>query len=218
MKMPWYKMIVDIPHPIEKALPDSFETSYPIPTWDLSIDNRKEYRRASIKSLGRRFTDKLGSDGIYIRQLLASDLGLKSWRTPAHPPGSTHVWINHTLGPAQSIIIIGITQLSRDPKVSEIIFRRGATGQVTLGHLEIDELYSFIPLLKPQEKFRAREIRFERFGSLDRVRMTAYFSEPYYYDINECVHIMVRSPEDNKAGDKLMLKGYIAEPEGLTIV
>lgn len=221
MKFPWSKKEqAKREEPIYRPPPQSYvhSCSYLIPTWELKQDTKRDYRSATIKRLESRCLGKTGIKELNIRQLLAKDLGLRSWRTPPQSAGERTVWINHELEARRSIAIIGIIQLSKNPKVSDIIIRMGVSGCMTLGIHEVDELYSILPIIKKLETYREDDELFSRFGKLEDIRMAAYFSEPYIFDEYHVVHITVESPEDNKTGDRLMLSGFVVEPVGMTII
>lgn len=198
------------------VIPVLHNYSYPIPLWELSQRTRRAFRQSAIVTLENRCSLITGAKNITVRQLLSKDLGLKSWRTPPQLSGERSVWINHELERHQFIVITGVIQLSANPKVSEIIFREGLTGCNIRGMVEIDEIYSILPIIKKLAELHEDDALFARFGQLQDIRMAAYFGEPYLYD-NATVNISVTSPVANKTGDRLMLSGFIMEPLGMTI-
>ncbi len=194
-----------------------FSTNYLIPAWEVSQDTKFMYRKVTIEKLEAKCREKTGCQDVIVRQLLARDLGLRSWHTPRQVAGERTVWIDSELKQSQFVAITGVIQLSRYPRVSSVIIRMGYSGATTLGHLNIDELYSILPIIKKLETFREGDELYLKFKGLENVRMAALFTEPYSFEQSHIVHITVESPEGNKAGDKLMLSGFIAEPNGMTI-
>ncbi|MBU1066994.1 hypothetical protein KKE60_04375 [Patescibacteria group bacterium] len=225
MKLPWSKKArLETEEPEMKrqihsppSKPYIHSRNYPLPVWELKQDTKRDFRLAAVRALEARCFGKTGIENLNLRQLLAKDLGLRSWRTPPQIAGERTVWINCELAQNQFIAITGIIQLSKNPKVSDIIIRMGHAGCITLGVCEIDELYSILPIIKKLEEYREDDELFSRFEKLENIRMAAYFSEPYVFDEYHVVHITVESPEGNKTGDRLMLSGFVMEPTGMTI-
>lgn len=221
MKFPWNKKEISkqeekIFTPQEEKIFTS-RCSYLIPTWDLRVETKTQYRLATREALFVKFKASCDIKDVCLRQFLARDFGLRSWRTPQQSPGERTVWINHELKQRQFIAIMGIVQLSKNPKVSNIMIRMGTAGATTLGLHEIDELYSILPILKKLETYQADDELFSKFGKLEDIRMAAYFSEPYLFEQHQIIHITVQSPEGNKTGDRLMLSGFVMEPAGMSI-
>lgn len=223
MKFPWNKNKALKPPPSNITArspqpPSNITTgSYLIPSWEVTQKAKTEHNAATKKALEFRCERRFPIKNFSLRQLLAKDLGLRSWRTPPQSAEMRTVWINHELPQYQFIAITGVIQLSKNPKVSDIIVRMGSSGAITLGLHEIDELYSILPILKKLETYRADDELFSRFGKLEDIKMMAYFSEPYIFDEYTVVHITVESPEGNKTGDRLMLSGFVIEPTGMSI-
>lgn len=191
--------------------------SYTIPTWELKVETTQRHREATIMALHQRFSAQCDIKDVTLRQLLAKDLGLQSWRTPQQDPGEKTVWIDKQLAANRFIAIMGIIQLSKNPKVSELTISAGESGMLTLGLHELDEIYSILPILKKLDVDKTIDELFSTFGRLERIRMAAYFSEPYLFKQHKVIHITVQSPEGNKTGDRLMLQGFIIEPAGTSI-
>lgn len=192
--------------------------SYIIPAWDLKVDAKKEYRKLTQEALASRAFLEMGHGEINIRALTASDLGLKSWRTPGQPAENKSVWINHTLKDRQYIGIYGITQLSPYPRISGLRISIGHSGATTLGLHQIETLYSILPVLRKMQTLQEGNWLKDTFGNLENIRMEGYFAMPYMWCQLHVVYIEVDSFTNNKTGDHLVLNGFVAEPVGQTII
>lgn len=191
--------------------------NYLIPIWSITRDKPARYRLMLMDQLSHRYQLITAEENPQIRQLLAKDLGLRSWETPSQHKGESSVWIQYTVPVGKIIIIGGITELSKNPKVSSLVISKGPIGNVIIGIHDIDELYSILPVLHVLKKEEDKG-PFSQISNLERLRMTGFFSQPYLYDQQEIIHISVESLTQNKNGDRLMLNGFIAERRGLTIV
>lgn len=192
---------------------------YLIPTWDLEIEQKSAFRKFAIENLISRGVCKwaINQSEIITRQLLAQDLGLSSWQTPPQEAGEEKPWVSHVIPSNNIIIITGIVQLSQCPKVSTIAFKVGHASNLR-AIFDIDEIYSGLPIAKRFKIYEERGELYCKFGKLKDVKMSAFLSHPILYDNSTLINITVKSPEENKNGDKLMLNGFIAEPRQTTII
>lgn len=189
---------------------------YLIPIWGLDRGKAERFRQNVIEYLTKCYIRRHVRPSPMIRQLLASDLGLQTWRTPSQSPGEKSVWVNYEVPLTKCLIIMGITQLSENPKVSKVTIGLGVYAARIIGLHELDELYAALPMLKVLKKSQEGK-PFSKIADLEYLKMTGFFSEPYIYEEQEIVHISVESPEGSKIGDKLMLNGFIAEQQGREI-
>jgi len=191
---------------------------YPIPSWDLREEKKEQFRR-SIAEAGIHRALHLAiaesRDGLVVRQLLASDLGLEAWRTPKQAAGERSDWISHQLAPYQIIVIYKVIQLSIDPHVSRITFFTGANASTVRSIIEVDEIYGVLPILKKMRTYGKAEL-LSIFGKLEKIKMEAFFSEPLVYDAGCQIDVVVKSPEGH-SGDSLMLGGVVIEKVGATV-
>jgi hypothetical protein len=191
--------------------------SYVIPIWELKVDAKKKYREKTIDILTKRLVYMTGKEQISIRELTSSDLGLTSWRTPGQPANQRTTWVNHELPGFTSIAIYGLSQLTIYPKVSELRIGAGVSGCIILGLHDIEKLYSALPIIRRVERLREDGQLKDTFGSLENIRMEAYFAEPYVWDQAQVVWLETKSFVDNPRGDRLMLLGFVAEVLGVTL-
>ena len=193
------------------------KSSYLIPAWDLSIEQRLKLRVQSLFYMHAVAQDRDMGE-VVVRELLASDLGLKTWRTPKQCADERSIWIRHEL--KNKIVCINrVIQLSLTPKVSEVMIGEGPHQSRIFGIHGLETMYPILRVLKAARCFNDLEWKgiVEAYGDITSLNMEAYFSDPYLFPSGSLVAIDVLSAEDNKRGDKLMLGGYIAEHYGETI-
>lgn len=190
---------------------------YLVPIWGLDRDKPEMVRKNVITILTACYARRYVGLRLIVRQLLASDLGLKTWRTPCQSPGEKSVWINYEVPFESCLMIMGVTQLSKNPKVSKMTIGIGSYASRIVGLHELDELYAALPMFEILEKLQDDK-RLSEIANLDCLKMTGFFIEPYLYEAGEVIHISVESPEGSKTGDKLMLNGFIAEQQGREII
>jgi hypothetical protein len=183
--------------------------NYLIPIWAIGRERPERFRYLTTLKLATDYRKRYNRPSS-IRQLLASDLGLQSWRTPPQNPKEKSVWVNCTVPFNTSLAIIGVTQLSKNPKLSKVTIAIGAASNVIIGLHELDQLYAALPVFEVLEKFQDDK-SFSEIRDLECLKMTGFFSAPYFYKEGEIINISVESPEGNESGDKLMLNGFIAE-------
>jgi len=182
--------------------------SYMIPTWEVSVENKKLFRQAVIECLinqalrvkisGKRFE-------LNVRSLLPSDLGLETWDTPPQATHTTVPWIHYELD--QKVVgLYKIVQLSENPTVSEIGVAPPATKMY-----DISQLYGLIPLLKKLEGTDDLEILQIQYG-LENLRMEGWFTEPHIFDSHIAISVTSNSSEKTN-GDKLVLVGFVIEKD-----
>ncbi|MDD4873900.1 MAG: hypothetical protein PHE15_02855 [Dehalococcoidales bacterium] len=196
---------------------DRCATRYLIPDWQMKAEGVVEHRARLISQMNRLSKERWPKGQRVIRQLLASDLGLKSWSTPRQSAGARTDWIHHTLT-EQILCVYGITLLSEIPKVSKIAIIKEP--YCFTGLYEVDELQAVLPLIKLAQsqipKMEVTEMLY-LLQSLN-LQMNGYFSEPHVWQPHDIVRIAVESPAGNETGDKIMLNGFIAECDGLNIL
>lgn len=193
--------------------------SYLIPSWDIAVERREDFRRATIEAMIERCVVRgIASDrySICVRKLSYTDLGLKCWRTPKQATNKFTEWVKVQV-PSNSIFSVSkVTQISLNPKVSQLRVRLGFSGSTTLALHELDELYGILPLLKKLREYRIEGSKEIIYG-IENLKMEGFFSEPIILTAEDFVSIDVCSPEGNKKGDRLVLGGFVAEPIGFTI-
>jgi len=187
------------------------------PVWEMKVDAKQEYRHSVRQIMEQEAFELCVPSPAGIRDLVVSDLGLQSWRTPPQARNDRTPWIRHE---SRGIIVLyKVTQLSYNPKVSEILIGKGRSMMVTFGLHDIQSLYSLLPILRRLREFKDEEAKqlSASFGDIRNIMMEAYFSEPYLFRPKEVIAIDITSSEHNKLGDKLMLGGFILEVAGETL-
>jgi len=152
-----------------------------------------------------------------IRHIMPSDVGLRSWvvKNSTIPTYTDYTnFVKSELPGYRLIGIYGITQLSPNPKVNEIIFRKGQTGAATLGIYGLPVLYKPLPIL---DQLKAILEDPEKLNELisDGI-MEGFFTDPHVYDPIDTVYIDVGSGDVE--GDFLLLEGFVCEPFGARII
>ena len=98
--------------------------NYSIPTWELAKSNKQLFRKKAFENLMKR-ANLLGitsfifrENELYeepldmsIRELRASDLGLRKWQTPTLVANENVSWINYRIPPARVIVIYAVSLL-----------------------------------------------------------------------------------------------------------
>jgi hypothetical protein len=169
-----------------------------IPSGDLSIEDRRRFREDALTSLQHRAINvkRIGNnpDEIVIRDIIPdTDLGLgqRWWITAALVAGVVSNYINAALAAFRAVVFYGVNVESAAPACSHIYFRSGPAGATTRGLANLECLYT------PMES-------------------DGYLSKAVLYDPQETVFIQLW-PRIASAGERVILRGAVAEPLGEAI-
>lgn len=178
---------------------------------ELSIREKGLLKERARQAVSRQHMRILGSypEQITIRDLLPADLGLQSWRIPA---GTTN-WISYKVEGQQSIVLYKVLNLSPDPTISELQIRLGPAGSTTLGIINIESLYSILPVIKNIGHLTFPQIK-QLIDSL-AIPMEGYFLKPYIFWTDNWININITA-YGNK-DNHLVIGGYVCEYYGCTI-
>lgn len=181
-----------------------------IPTWELSIKNKGEYRRScydAISRIGRNLGFLNNNQGVKIRDITPFDLGLESWSVPEQPPGTYSRWIECEPNYNDIIIIYKVVQLSTRPVVNKLAFR--SDNELLCAH-SLSELYGIIPIL---ERIGDNMDALQAQYGLENLSMDGWLNEPVIFHPH--ARFMVDTFTDSiKLGhDELVLVGYVLEKE-----
>ena len=179
-----------------------------IPTWELSVKAKEQYRRACREMITRRGTQLDLFSNIYhakIREITPYDFGLEDWNVPAHLPGTFSRWIECELNHRKLIIIYKVVQLSTQPVVNKLAFR---SDHELICSTELSQLYGVIPILK---RIGDDMDRLQAQYGLENLSIDGWLDEPVIF--NPLSRIMVDTFVDSrKQGyDELVLVGYVGE-------
>ncbi len=200
--------------------------SYLIPGWNLSIEDKKQFRCKTVEvAMDRAQHLALARDRceLVVEGLFPSYLGLKKWIAPEHPVDEWFTWIQHKV---DSPSVIAITHVSIifpvTPGLNLLRFCIGPMAAATKAVFSLSSLYSVGPLLKALEedasisKIAGANNEKERIEWLKNWPiMEGYFSEPVIYGPQDLVNIKLFCDSADKAG--LVLGGFVIEPIGITV-
>jgi hypothetical protein len=196
--------------------------SYIIPSWDMQVKKREQYRRALVDELRYRMIERFVVSNPVIRNLQYGDLGLQSWHTPKQDANEKTVWVSEDVPDCQVVAIYGLAQLSPYPKVYSMRLGTGSDSMELAGwsniyaDMGISELYSLLPVLRRLDEMNQGWLE-TTFGSPYNMRMEAYFTKPCCWEAGEKMRILVESSVDNLTGDEIALLGFVAEPLGVRV-
>ncbi len=201
---------------------------YTLAARDISLEDKKNFRAMLKETMLTTLVAKTGikREGIVIRDLLPSDvrLGQTGWATPPLVANAWNKWFVASVNQNQCIGIYRVTQLHFKPSISQIRFGNGVT---IIGLHLLESCYSGFPtieaLAKALEDPVTREVLDRMLGRDEDPRvhpdfgapMEAWFSQPYVYSPGDTIRIDVYA--GNIAPDYLVLGGFVAEPQGMTI-
>jgi len=171
-----------------------------IPGDELSLAEKQAFRSDAINALMTRAINvkRLGNDPseIAIRDILPlTDLAIAAgqwWQTPALVAGAVTIYVNNPMNAMRALSIYGVGIESAAPSCSVIWFRSGPAGATTKGIGNLEPLYT-------------------------KMQPDGYLSKACMWDPLETVFIHVWARLTNAAGDRIPLRGAIAEPLGETI-
>ncbi len=201
--------------------------SHLIPSWDLSIDDKKKFREGTVRAgVQRALALALAHDECELVEvgLLSSFLGLRKWIVPEqHPVDEWFTWIKHKTSP----LVIAITHISIvfpvTPGLNLLRFGLGETLNTTKAVFSLSSLYSIGPLLKALEEDVSISRIAEANNDRERIEwlknwpiMEGYFSEPIIYGPGDFINIQLCCDSAEKAG--LVLGGFVIERVGRTVI
>lgn len=196
--------------------------SYLLPAWELSIEQKKNFRVSCVEAAVRVAMEYKISRDRYefrVRDILAEDVGLSCWQSNGQAEQQS--WVHHRVTDSQIIGVYKIVQNSFQPRVTEIQFARN--GHVCAHH-PLETCYSGLAsMARLIEVCRSEEAR--RLSDLDRniitttdwgQRVEGYFTEPYvFYPGEEMSISLKRTPGDTC--DDLILVGIVVERDGARV-
>lgn len=185
--------------------------TYIIPTWDIAIDAKRDFRNATIGALIYRAESlKIRKDRseLNVRELTLSDLGLKLWVTPKQEAKTTSTWINHQTDYDKVIALYKVAQLSETPGITEISIH--LTKDSVYQH-QLGQLYGLVPMLRKIKEVDELGLLQVQYG-LENLRMEGYFSEPYVISPSQLIKIDVTTGSKGTDGDNLVFVGFVVEP------
>ena len=199
--------------------------NYSIPTWELAKSNKQLFRKKAFANLMKR-ANLLGitsfifrENELYeepldmsIRELRASDLGLRKWQTPTLVANENVSWINYRIPPARVIVIYAVSLLSKNPHVSSL--SAGYLGY-RFDIVEVEKLQVILPLLRKLRDYSTKQ-EFLMVYDLSEIVMEAYLSDMWIIDCDRYLQIDAFSPV-SAPGDRILLRGFIGERKGETI-
>jgi hypothetical protein len=199
--------------------------NYSIPTWELPKSNKQQFRKAALESLIKRARELAFTSAYYdknypleeprdltIRELKATDLGLVKWGTPKLTPNTYIPWVDHSILANNIIVIFAVSLLSKVPHVTSI---RAGYPSMVWDFVEVEKLQVILPLLNKLRDYSTKD-SFSKIYDLSEIVMEAYLSEPWKLDPGNLLRLEVFSPEA-APGDRILLRGLVAEPKGMNI-
>jgi len=170
-----------------------------IPTSELSIEERRAFRADAIQALQTRAIEvkRIGNNPneIAIRDILPlTDLALANqwWITPAVVAGAVTNYVNSPMAAMRALVIYGVGVESAAPACSFMWFRSGPAGASTKGVANLESLYT-------------------------KLEPDGYLSKAVLWDPLETVFIQVWGRIAAAGGERIPLRGAIAEPLGESI-
>jgi len=188
---------------------------YTIPTWDMLIEEKKKHRTTIVAAMGQRAKDlKITVDpsDLHTRDLRPGDLGLKSWVVTTAGGFQWDSWVRHIPPSTQVLCIYAVAHPGIDIIVSELRLGIGVTMASVLGLHDVSKLGVIKNLLQWLEPEKDAEWLKDYFGDLDKLRMEAYFTEPFVWSSGEAVAIDIKGNSPVEATGEFALYGFVAEP------
>lgn len=196
--------------------------SYLIPGWNVSIENKKQFRRAASDALVQR-SIQLGiatseHDVVHLG-LFPKHIGLSKWVVPEHREGEWFEWSSYEIG-RHCIAILSVSIVFPfTPGISLLKFQAGVTRSTTMALFSLSSLYSIGPVLKTLEE----DISIQRIANNDLnlqwlndwPKMEGYFSEPIIYDAGATFTASLFCDSTDKLG--LVLDGFVLEKIGQSV-
>jgi len=197
-----------------------------IPSRDLTIERKRDVREFTLNA-GIANAKHLGlcvsSEELSVRDLNPEDLGKRSWATPEVKADIFTPWIDGIISNTV-LCIYKVLQLSAAPTTCTLRFQRNGT---VIGLHELENCYSGLPIMQAfWETAMSKEAKevMDRLLGRDDIEvspdfgspMEAYFSEPHIFNLQDYIHIDVKSRTDSP-GDYLVLGGYALERRGVTV-
>ena len=188
---------------------------YPIPVWELNQKKIGGLKESIFTKLVQGAIDRCvisRSVEAEIRPILAEDLSLESWVTPSLKRGQTIDWIDTGCLSARFMAFYGIIVITEKPAISVISFNRMFIKSYhEIAKMEIDKLYSVLPIINRMSNLDYSKSIIYQYGSLENIRMQAYMT-PIYYSYGERIRISIKAIRDTD-GEHLILGGYLLEPQ-----
>lgn len=194
-----------------------------LPTWDMKTDDKTKFRRLCVEYLfktakERQYANIQDSRAperyVTIRELMPIDFDRKDWKVDIRTDYTK--WLTLTVPAQTTIVIYKIMLLAEKPAVRNLMICQGFTGSNIIGLHDLTPLLSILPVLKKMDNWLDKTFLIDQFGSLDNIRMEAYFSEPYFFTQFDIAHLFL-SGINNNDSEEIMLGGMVLEPRGKNI-
>ncbi len=186
-----------------------------IPTWELSVDHKEQYRKTCRETITKRGQVLGLFDNVFpplVRDITPYDFGLKDWNVPAHAPGTFSRWIEREANQPNCnkiIIVYKVVQLSTQPVVNKLAFR---SNNALLSSQSLSGLYGIIPILK---RVGDDLDRLQAQYGLENLSMDGWFEEPVIFNPYDRILVDTFVEPAKRGFDELVLVGYVAEREDI---